>query len=140
MEEAFFATNPEDEFSLIILIVAFFYFAFMQYKIAVRLGHEKNAWWAWIPVLNLVLQIQMARKDMFWFLLCLIPIVNIFVFIGLWLSIARECGKSQLWGLMATVPILNIIAYAYLAYSGEESKPKQAMVISSYRENEHVGY
>jgi len=138
MQDTAFLSDIGGEFELYIYIALYFYFAFMQSKIAARIGHE-YPFWAYIPILNFIQQIQLARKDVFWFILCLIPIINIIAFIFIWMDIARQCGKSPLWGLMATAPLLNIFAFGYLAYSDEESKPVRPMVISSYRENEPVG-
>ena len=65
----------------------------------------------------------MAGKEWYWFILCLVPLVNIFAFAVIWMAIAQSCRKSTAWGIMAIVPFLNFIAWGYLAFSDDESRP-----------------
>lgn len=61
---------------LIVLLVglAFYaYFAICLMKIAEKTNTE-NAWWAWVPLLNIILLIKIAGKPLWWFLLLLIPL------------------------------------------------------------------
>ena len=122
MQETAYAADSGGGLILFVWIALYFYFAFAQYKIAQKVGHE-SAWWAWIPVLNLFQQVQMAGKEWYWFILCLVPLVNIFAFAAIWMAIAQRCYKSAAWGIMAIVPFLNLIAWGYLAFSGSEATP-----------------
>jgi len=107
-------------FVRIALYLYFLYFAYTQYKIAQKVGHEA-AWWAWVPILNFYQQVQMAGKEWYWFLLYLVPLVNIFAFAAIWMGIALNCRKPAAWGIMAIVPFLNLIAWGYLAFSRDTS-------------------
>ncbi len=122
MNEAAYAADSGIGFVLFLWAALYFYFAFTQFKIAQKVGHQ-SPWWAWVPILNLFQQIQMARKEWYWFLFCLIPVVNIFAIAVIWMEIARSCRQSAVWGIMAIVPFLNFIAWGYLAFSGGVDAP-----------------
>ena len=51
MHETAYAADSGGGFILFIWVALYFYFAFTQYKIAQKVGHE-STWWAWVPVLN----------------------------------------------------------------------------------------
>ena len=79
--------------------------------------HLGNAWFGWIPVLNVVLALQIARKPLWMIVLFLIPCVNVVMFIGLWWSLAEEMGKPGIISLLMFVPVVNLIVPLYLAFS-----------------------
>jgi len=108
---------------LFVWLALYLYFAFTQYKIAQKVGHQAP-WWAWIPIVNIFQQIQMAGKQWYWFFLYLIPVVNIFAIAAIWVWIAQNCRKSAIWGILAILPFLNLIAWGYLAFSGSEPAPQ----------------
>jgi len=137
MQETAYAADSGFGLVLFLWVALYFYFSFTQYKIAQKVGHE-STWWAWVPILNFVQQIQMARKEWYWFLFCLIPVVNIFVIAAIWMEIAKNCRQSAAWGIMAIVPFLNFIALGYLAFSGDANAPS-APPAQAPREQQPVG-
>lgn len=104
-------------FGIFVALLLGFYFAFMQYRIAHRTGPSADAWWAFIPVMNTLLLIRMANKPMHWFLLLLIPFVNVVCFFILWVNVARNAGVSGVWGFLALIPVINLLAVFMMAYS-----------------------
>jgi len=104
-------------FGWIVIAALYLYFSFMHYKIAQKTGQADNAWWAFVPILNTVLLIQMAEKPMWWFLLLLVPIVNVFAFFALWMSVAKQCGQSPVWGFFVLIPLINFVAVFVLAFN-----------------------
>lgn len=101
------------------VIIAFYlYFSFAQYKLAQRLGCYNNAWWSFIPILNSLLLCQMGGKPMWWFLLMLVPLVNIYVFAVLWIEVAKGVGKSGFLGFCTLLPFINIVTIGILAFTG----------------------
>lgn len=100
-----------------VALAFYFYFAFMLYKMAVKSGHGDIAWWAYIPVANTFLLIKMAGKPNWWFLLLLIPVVNMICFFILWIKTAQNCGASGFWGVMMMFPLINFIAAFIIAFS-----------------------
>ncbi|MEE8576887.1 MAG: DUF5684 domain-containing protein [candidate division Zixibacteria bacterium] len=104
-------------FGVLLFAAMFVYFAFMQYKMAHRTGQADTAWWAFIPILNTLLLIQMAAKPIWWILLLLVPVVNVVAFFMLWTSVSRNCGQSGVWGFLMLLPLINFVAAFVLAFS-----------------------
>lgn len=101
---------------LIVLIVAYAYFAFCTLTIANKTGTE-NSWFAWIPVLNIYLLVKVAQKPGWWLILFLIPIVNIVIGIIVWMKISELLRKPSWLGILFIIPFLNFILIGYLAFS-----------------------
>ncbi len=70
-------------FGWFVFLALYLYFSFMMYKMAQKTGQADNAWFAFIPILNTVLLVQMAEKPLYWLLFLFIPIVNVFIFFKL---------------------------------------------------------
>jgi len=97
-------------------LVIYVYMSYCLMKIGQKCGVE-NAWMAWIPVINIWVMCQAARKEWWWMLLCFIPFINIIAFCVLWMGIAENRGKPSWVGLLILVPIANLILPGYLAFS-----------------------
>ena len=72
---------------------------------------------AWVPIANLVLMLNIAKKPVLWILLMLIPLVNLVIFIIVFMKIAEARGKPGWVGILMIVPFVNLILPAYLAFS-----------------------
>ena len=103
-------------FFLIILLAVYVYTALALQTIAQKTNTE-NGWLAWIPIANVILMLNIARKPIWWIVLCLIPLVSIVMFILIWMGIAEARNKPNWWGIMVIVPFMNIIMPGYLAWS-----------------------
>lgn len=79
--------------------------------------HTANSWLAWIPIANLFLMLSVAKKPMWWFLLFLVPLVNIVIAIMVWMAVAEARGKPNWWGILMIVPLANLIVPGYLAWA-----------------------
>jgi hypothetical protein len=101
---------------LICVLVLYVYFALALQVIAQKTNTE-NGWLAWIPIVNIVLMCNIAKKPVWWIILCFIPLVNIVIFIILWMGIAEARNKPSWWGILLIVPIANLIVPGYLAWS-----------------------
>ena len=101
------------------LFVAAFYlfFAYAQYRIAKKCGHDSEAWWGFIPILNIFLLLKCAGRERYWFLFLLVPIVNIIAFVVLWIDVAKAVDKSPVWGVLTLVPFINLLSMGVLAFS-----------------------
>lgn len=108
-------------FVLLIVLVLYVIMAISLMKIANR-TNTPNAWFAWIPILNLILMIQIAQRPMWWLIFFLVPILNIagivLQFI-IWVDIAKRLGKSAVFGVLAV--LVPIIFMPYLAFSKSDS-------------------
>jgi uncharacterized protein DUF5684 len=107
--------------ALLVVLVVFFlgfylYMALALQTIATKTG-TANAWLAWIPIVNLFLLLSVAKKPMWWFILFLIPLVNLIVGIMVWMAVAETRGKPNWWGILMIVPLVNLAVPGYLAWS-----------------------
>jgi hypothetical protein len=97
-----------------LLLWAFVSFCFQT--IANKTG-TPNAWFAWIPILNIVLMLQVAKKPVWWFILFFVPLVNFIIAILMWIGVCEARGKSGLLTIALIIPGVNLFAFAYLAFS-----------------------
>ncbi len=107
-------------FLLILVIAIYVIMALSLMRIAWRTG-TPNGWFAWIPILNLVLMIQIAQRPMWWLIFFLVPLLNlvgIVLAFVLWVDIAKRLGKSPVFGILAA--LIPIIFAPYLAFSGSD--------------------
>ena len=100
----------------ILSIAVYIYIGFSLQAIAKKTNTD-NSWFAWIPILNLFLMVQISGKPVWWFVLLLIPGVNLVIFIILWMEIAKKVNKPTWWGLLLLVPGANLIVPGYLAFA-----------------------
>lgn len=102
--------------SLVIFGVFYVYISLSLQTIAKKTNTE-NPWLAWIPIVNIILMLNIAKKPLWWIILCLIPLVNIVIIIIVWMAIAEARGKPSWWGILMIVPFVNLIVPGYLAWS-----------------------
>ena len=100
----------------IFFLVMYVYHALALQTIATKTNTE-NPWFAWIPIANLILMLNIAKKPIWWILLFLIPLVNIAIIIIVWMGIAEARNKPNWWGILLIVPGVNLIVPGYLAWS-----------------------
>ncbi|MCX6737387.1 MAG: zinc ribbon domain-containing protein [Candidatus Parcubacteria bacterium] len=96
-------------------LLGYIYLAVSLQVLAKKTGTE-NGWMAWIPIADIFLMINIAKKPLWWFILLLIPIVNIVIGIILWMAIAERRGKEGWIGILLIVPIVGIAVPGYLAF------------------------
>lgn len=97
-------------------LVGYLYMALAIQTIAIKTS-TPNAWLAWIPIVNIFLMLQIAKKPLWWFILLLIPLVNIVIAIMVWMGIAEARHKPNWWGILMIVPIANFVVPGYLAWA-----------------------
>ncbi len=100
---------------LMIGAAVYIYMALALQTIA-RKTNTKNDWLAWIPIANIILLLEIARKPLWWLLLLVIPLVNVVISIVVWVGVAEARGKPSWWGLLMIVPGINLIVPGYLAW------------------------
>ena len=101
---------------LLIGLAVYVYISLALQTIAKKTNTE-NAWMAWIPIINIILMLNIAKKPLWWIILLIIPIVGLIVGIIVWMAIAEARGKPSWWGILLIVPIIGIIVPGYLAWS-----------------------
>jgi len=108
-------------FIMLFVVVIYVIMAISLMKIANR-TNTPNAWFAWIPILNLILMIQISQRPMWWLIFFLVPIINIVGIVlsfVIWIDIAKRLGKSAVWGVLAV--LIPIIFMPYLAFSKSDT-------------------
>ncbi len=103
-------------FVAVVGLAAYIYVSLALQTIATKTA-TPNGWLAWIPIANIFLMLSIAKKPMWWFVLCLIPLVNIVILIMIWMGVAEARHKPNWWGILMIVPIANLIVPGYLAWS-----------------------
>ncbi|MDD5731481.1 MAG: DUF5684 domain-containing protein [Patescibacteria group bacterium] len=107
-------------FMFIMIVAMYVLMALPLMKIAQKSAFKEfndKAWWAWVPVLNLVLNYNMGGYSGWWMLL---PVGNVIVLILSWMKISVKCGKPDWLGILMIVSPLNIIIPFYLAYGSDK--------------------
>ncbi len=130
-------------FFLLLLIAAIYiYFAVALQRMAKKINIQDD-WFAWIPVLNLVLVLRIANRPAWWIVLLFIPIIQVIVSVIVWMDVAKAMGKEEWWGILMVIPGVNLVVIGYLAFSDafissqdtdsvqEESIPKDAISANS---------
>ncbi|MCX6765811.1 MAG: DUF5684 domain-containing protein [Candidatus Moranbacteria bacterium] len=101
---------------LLIFLTIYVYFAVCLMVIA-RKTATANSWFAWVPILNMILILQIAKKPLWWLILFLIPLANIVIGILVWMEIAKARNKPDWVGVLTIVPVIGFFIPAYLAFS-----------------------
>ena len=107
--------NLAQSLVLIISVASYIIFALPLYTMGKKIG-TANAWFAFVPILNLLLMLEIAGKDLWWIILMFVPCINIVVLILVWMGIAEAMDKPDWLGLLMLVPVVNIFVPFYLAY------------------------
>lgn len=88
-------------------------------KMAAR-AKEEPLWFAWVPVLNGILALRVAKRPIWWILLLLIPIVNLVMAVLLLMALCERFRTNKWWGLFGFITPANLIIVYYLAYGTKD--------------------
>ncbi|HTV59696.1 MAG TPA: DUF5684 domain-containing protein [Verrucomicrobiae bacterium] len=103
-------------FVLLCIAAVYIYVSLALQTIAEK-TRTTNGWLAWIPIANIVLMLNIAKKPVWWILLFLLPLVNIIMAIVVWMGVAEARGKPSWWGVLMIIPLLNLVVPGYLAWA-----------------------
>jgi hypothetical protein len=88
-------------FLFLLYIVIYFLFAGAFFSLAKKANLNGIAWFAFIPLLNSILQLRMIQKSGWWVLMLLVPIANL-VFAIIWqVKLLNAFGKNGAFVLFA---------------------------------------
>ena len=90
-----------------------------MWKIFTKAG--KPGWAAIVPIYNMIVLLEIACKPIWWFILLLIPFVNIIVIIIVLIELAKRFGKGV--GFAIGMLILPFIFYPMLAFGDSKYTP-----------------
>ncbi|MCK9368561.1 DUF5684 domain-containing protein [Candidatus Dojkabacteria bacterium] len=107
-------------------LVVYIYMGLTLSTVAKKIGVE-NAWFAWIPILNLILMAKIADINPVMILIMLIPIVGqfymIYFMVMAYMKMAEKRGLDKYLGLLMLIPVVNFVFMGYLAWG--KITPKQ---------------
>jgi hypothetical protein len=90
-----------------------------MWKVFVKAG--KPGWAAIIPIYNAIVLLQIVGRPGWWFLLYLIPIVNIVISIMVMIELAKVFGKGTGFGiglLLLSFIFIPILGFGDAEYQG----------------------
>ncbi|KKP92516.1 MAG: hypothetical protein UR96_C0011G0002 [candidate division WS6 bacterium GW2011_GWC1_36_11] len=110
-------------FSIVVGLGSYIYCSLALMKIAKRMDHE-NPWFAWIPILNMVLLLQLGDQNPVLLLLLLIPgvgavVVGVLSIIAL-MKICEKRGYDKMLGLLSLIPVASYVLLGILAWGKKE--------------------
>ena len=97
---------------LVFMVIGLLIFGYPFFVIATRLGHA-TPWFAFIPILNFVLLVQLADLEMWWVIVCIICFP---VYIWPIMKICEKIGKPSWIGILTIVPCIGIFVPYYMAF------------------------
>ena len=104
--------NEISTFGIIIYVAIFLLLTIAQWKIFVKAN--KPGWACLIPIYNVIVLLEIIGKPWWWFLLMLIPFVNIIFSIWAINLLSKSFGKSE--GFTVGLLLLSIVFYPILAF------------------------
>jgi hypothetical protein len=110
-------------FTIVIGLGSYIYCSLALMKLAKRMDHE-NAWFAWVPILNMVLLLQLGDQNPMLLLLLLIPgvgavVVGVLSIIA-FMKICEKRGYDKALGLLVLIPIASYVLLGILAWGKKE--------------------
>ncbi|MEK6886753.1 MAG: hypothetical protein AABW88_02885 [Nanoarchaeota archaeon] len=104
------------------LIAVYIYSAFALMAIAKK-TRTTPLWFAWVPILNVVLVLKMAKIKWTWvfaLFLILIPVMGKMLIaagiVYVWWKICKHMHKPEWYAILMIVPLVNLIVLGYLAW------------------------
>jgi hypothetical protein len=108
---------------LVVMVFAYLFFCYCSKLIVEKTGNEAGVL-IWLPIVQLLPLLRAAGMPAWWFLLWMLPVVNLIASIVWSFKIVEARGKSVLWAILLILPGTNLIALLYLAFSeGNDEKP-----------------
>ncbi len=106
-------------FALFIYLGIIAFFIYVMWRIYEKA--DQPGWAAIIPIYNIYVLLQIVGRPGWWLLLMLIPIVQIIVFIVVYVDLAHSFGKSTGFGIglvLLGIVFLPILALGDAQYQG----------------------
>jgi hypothetical protein len=97
-------------------LAIYVFFCFCCKKICEKCGVTPGVL-IWIPIVNLIPLLQVAKMPVWMIILFLIPFVGFIVGIFMWAKICIARGKSGWLVILMFIPIVNLVFVPYLAFS-----------------------
>jgi hypothetical protein len=98
-----------------------------MWKVFTKAGQP--GWASIVPIYNMIVLLEIAGKPLWWFVLMLIPFVNIVIFIIVMIDVAKNFGKGAGFGVGLALlgfiffPILGFGDARYMGYQPPQPPP-----------------
>jgi len=107
---------------VLIFVAIYIYYAIALMRIANR-TKTKDAWLAWIPIVNILLVIQIAKQP-WWHIFALalyfIPFIGGLAFLVVtafwWWKVAERLKRDGWQGILMVIPVINLITLGVFAW------------------------
>ena len=110
----------------LVMIALYIYVAMALMEIAKRTNTD-NGWFAFIPILNVILMLQIAQKPIWWIILFFVPIVNLVIGILVWVAILERRNYPTWWVILfILLPIVNLVLLGIVAWKDREAPAEAA--------------
>ncbi len=101
---------------IVVYIALIVFFIICYWKVFTKAG--KPGWAAIVPIYNIIVLLEIVGKPVWWFLLMLIPCVNIVIAVLVTIELAKVFGKST--GFAVGLILLPFIFIPILAFGDAE--------------------
>ncbi|MBV6621612.1 MAG: hypothetical protein KI793_01440 [Rivularia sp. (in: Bacteria)] len=105
-------------FNLIFGIAGYIFSSYCFYTMLQKLN-QPNAWFAWVPFLNIWVTLKAGDQSPWWIIGFFIPLVNfvavIFLIIA-YANIVKKLGKNPWLILLMIIPLVNFAVMYYFAF------------------------
>ncbi|MBI3462096.1 MAG: signal peptidase I [Planctomycetes bacterium] len=81
----------------------------------------KPGWGALVPIYNVVLLLEIAKRPLWWLLLLFVPVVNLIVAVIVSVDVAKHFGKGVGFGV--GLAFLGFVFYPVLGFSNARYQP-----------------
>lgn len=105
-----------------IFILAMYIYSAVCYMAMAKRTNTPNGWFAFIPILNIILMLQIAKRPLWWIILMLIPIVNLVIGIIVMVDVLKALKRPAWWVILMLIPIVNLVILGVMAW-GKNSAP-----------------
>lgn len=102
---------------MLVFFAAFYVYWALALQTIAKKTNTENAWLAWIPIAQIILMLNIAKKPLWWIILFFIPLVGFVFAIIVMMAIAEARHKPSWWGILIIVPVVGLIVPGYLAWS-----------------------
>lgn len=114
-------------FPLAVSLGSYIFFSLALAKIGKDLGY-KNSWFAWIPLLNTIMMMQLGEKPWWWIL---VPFAGQIMMIIAIMRITERRGYDKLLGLLILTGIGGYVLLYLLAWSPKTGMPNNTVAAQS---------
>ena len=104
-------------FACVVIGIGLYVYMSLALQTIANKTNTQNSWLAWIPIANIILMLQIAKKPLWWLILFFVPLANIVIAIMIWMGVAEARGKPNWWGILMIVPVANLIVPGMLAWA-----------------------